>query len=79
MKIYNVLIYDRHTDLDVHNFGDAILAIDYAKQYVLKYGSPDDEDFEVESESDLAAEIDDSELGSDPLKWKNHLKTIIPL
>jgi len=32
MKIYNVLIKDRHCDLIIHNFTELIPAIDFARQ-----------------------------------------------
>jgi len=47
MKIYLVIIEDRHTDVDVIPFLDEKMAVDYAKAAALAY-CHDPEDFEEE-------------------------------
>lgn len=37
MKIYNVLINDRHTDPEIHSFTDRATAIKFAEDTVLEY------------------------------------------
>jgi hypothetical protein len=52
MELYVALLYDRHTDEEIHLFTERQVAIDYARQWARASRSFDEEDFEEREDED---------------------------